>query len=154
MKMPKPSAAHKKLHKLEGTWSGDEQHSPSPFDPKGGSAKAKVKNKIALDGFAVVQEYEQKRGGKPTFSGHAIFRYDAEAAEYQMLWMDSMGGPANTFRGTFDGKVMSLSSESGQGKMRCIFEFPKKDAYVFTMDVSMDGTEWMPFMTGKYKKKG
>ena len=154
MKMPKPSAAHKKLHKLEGTWNGDEVHSPSPHDPKGGEAKAKVKNKVSLDGFAVVQEYQQKRNGKNNFAGHAIFRYDAQANEYQMMWMDSMGGPANTFRGTFDGKVLNLTASSEQGHMRCTFEFPKKDSYVFTMDASPDGTPWFPFMTGRYKKKG
>ena len=70
-----------------------------------------------------------------------------------MLWMDSMGGPASTFRGTFVGKVMSLTSQGEQGHARCTFEFPKKDSYVFTMEVSPDGTQWIPFMTGKYKKK-
>lgn len=153
MKMPKPTAAHKKLLKLEGTWSGEEHHSPSPFDPKGGSAKAKVKNKVALDGFALVQEYQQKRGGKPSFSGHGIFRYDAQASEYQMHWMDSMGGPPTVFRGGFEGKALRLVAQSPEGHMRCSFTFPKKDAYEFTMEVSPDGNAWHPFMTGKYHRK-
>ena len=153
MKMPKPSAAHKKLHKLEGTWSGAESLLPSPFDAKGGPAKGRVKNKVALDGFAVVQDYQQKRRGKPSLVGHGVFRYDAGANEYQMRWLDSMGGPETTFRGSFEDKLLVLAAQSPQGHMRCTFEFPKKDAYVFTMAVSPDGLEWTQFMTGKYKRK-
>lgn len=153
MNMPKASAAHKKLHKFEGTWSGDEELMPSPFDPKGGPAKGRAKNKIALDGFAVVQEYQQKRRGKVSLLGHGVFRYDAIANEYQMLWLDSTGSAASTFRGSFDGKLMQLSSKDEQGQLRCSFEFTKKDIYVFKMEFSPDGNEWHPFMTGKYKKK-
>jgi hypothetical protein len=153
MKMPKPSAAHKKLHKLAGNWSGEEVISPSPFDPEGGTAKGKIKNKVALDGFAVTQEYQQKRGGKNNFSGVGIFRFDAQANEYQLIWADSTGGAPDDFRGTFVKNVLALTARNPQGHFRCTFDLSKKDRYTFDMEVSPDGAQWFAFMSGKYKKK-
>ncbi len=153
MKMPKPTPAHKKLHKLAGKWSGIEMILPSPFDPKGGPAKGRIDNKIILEGFAVVQTYHQKRGGKDSFSGHGIFRYDPEANEYQMLWLDNFGGAACLFRGTFEKNVLSVSAQTSQGFSRCTFDVSKKSRYRFAMDVSQDGNHWAPFMSGEYSKK-
>lgn len=152
MKMPKPTAAHKKLHKLAGKWSGKETLAPSPWDAKGGTAVGKVTNEIALDGYAVVQDYVQKRKGKTSFLGHGVFRYDADKQEYQMLWLDSVGAEANVFRGTFEGDVLSLTSPTSQGQARCTFEVKKK-RYRFSMDVSPDGAQWVTFMSGEYQKK-
>ena len=56
MEMPKPTAAHRRLEKLIGRWSGEERIHPSPFDPNGGLAMARLENRPALDGFAVVQD--------------------------------------------------------------------------------------------------
>jgi hypothetical protein len=154
MKMPKPTPAHKKLHKLAGKWSGKEKLSPSPFDAKGGTAKGRVDNRVILDGFAVAQSYQQKRGGKNTFSGHGIFRYDADANEYQMLWVDNFGMAPSTFRGTFEKNVLTLSSQTSQGISRCTFDLSKKRRYRFNMEVSPDGNQWFPFMSGDYSQKG
>jgi hypothetical protein len=151
--MPKPTPAHKKLHRLAGKWSGKEKLSPSPFIPDGGSAKGRLDNRVILDGFAVVQNYHQKRGGKNTFSGHGIFRYDADANEYQLLWVDNFGVAPSTFRGNFDKNVLTLTTQTPQGVSRCIFDLTKKRRYRFQMDVSPDGTQWIPLMSGEYSQK-
>ncbi|MEK6677728.1 MAG: DUF1579 family protein, partial [Planctomycetota bacterium] len=63
MNMPQITEAHRKLEKLVGTWLGQEKMSPSPWDPQGGPATGKVQNRLALNGFFIVQDYEQQRNG-------------------------------------------------------------------------------------------
>ena len=74
IQVPKLTQAHEKLKTLVGTWRGSETIHPSPFDAKGGEATGIVNNRLALDGFAVIQDYEQQRGGRTNFRGHGIFR--------------------------------------------------------------------------------
>ena len=82
MDMPRPGEAHKKLSRLIGEWSGGETMHPAPWDPVGGPATARIVNRPILDGFAVVQEYQQIRNGVPNFSGHGVWWYDeAKAAK-------------------------------------------------------------------------
>ena len=115
MEMPKPGDAHKKLDALVGEWGGDEKLHPSPWDPAGGGALARVTNRRVADGFAVVQEYEQSRNGQVTFRGYGVFWFDPARDEYVMHWWDSMGSGANEYRGRFEGNVLRLSSPMSQG---------------------------------------
>ncbi len=153
MEMPKPTAAHRKLEKLVGRWTGEERVHPSPFDPKGGTAIARIENRLALDGFAVVQDYEQGRNGVVNFRGHGVFRWDASQQCYEMYWFDSMGMAPNIFRGSFDGDVLSLSCKDPHGHSRATFDLSQKGHYKFRMDVSPDGSQWFPFMEGQYTVK-
>lgn len=150
MEMPKPTDAHRKLEKLVGRWNGEERIHPSPFDPKGGTASARLDNRLALDGFAVVQDYEQERNGKVNFRGHCVFRWEASQQCYEMHWFDSTGMVPSVFRGNFDGDVLTVTSKNPQGHSRAIFDFSKKGHYTFRMDVSQDGQQWFPFMEGQY----
>jgi len=82
MEMPAPTAADNALIILEGTWIGQEKVHPSPIVPGGATATGRVINRLALDGFAVIQDYEQETGGKVNFKGHGVFRWDAEWQTY------------------------------------------------------------------------
>ena len=53
MDMPKPSPGHSKLAKLAGSWVGEETMHPSPWDPKGGTARGRSKSQLGLSGFAL-----------------------------------------------------------------------------------------------------
>jgi hypothetical protein len=65
MEMHKPTDAHRKLGKLIGTgWV--KNISPFPSDPKGNCYRA-IHNRLALNGFVVVQDYEQERNGSINF---------------------------------------------------------------------------------------
>lgn len=150
MEMPKLTDAHRKLEKLVGRWSGEERIHPSPFDPKGGTAIARVENRLALDGFAVVQDYDQERNGKVTFRGHSVLRWDTSQQCYEMYWFDSMGMAPSVFRGNFDGEVLTVAAKDPQGHSRAVFDFGKKGHYTFRMEVSQDGQQWFPFMEGQY----
>jgi Protein of unknown function (DUF1579) len=150
MDMPKPGDAHTRLHRLAGQWGGEETVHPAPHDP-GGSATAFLNNRIALDGFTVVQEYEQYREGRPTYSGHGVFWFDPVASQYVMTWFDSMMGAAFDFRGDFDGDVLRLANAlPGGGFVRATFDCGMPGEYVFVMEVSMDGESWAPSMEGAY----
>ena len=153
MEMPKPTEAHRKLEKLVGSWSGEEKISPSPWDPQGGTAVGRVQNRLALDGFIVVQDYEQERGGAVNFRGHGVFSWDSMQQCYVLHWFDSMGMPPNEFCGNFDDNVLTLSSSGPQGHSRAVFDFREEGSYTFRMDVSQDGSEWYTFMEGKYARQ-
>ena len=150
MDMPKPTEAHRKLEKLVGSWSGEERLHPSPWDPQGGTALGRVRNRVALDGFIVVQDYEQERGGSINFRGHGVFSWDPSRPCYLLHWFDSMGMPPNEFRGNFQGDVLIMTSQGPQGHSRAVFDFVEKGLYRFRMEVSQDGDQWYTFMEGKY----
>lgn len=152
MTMPKVTEAHRRLERLVGTWQGEERLYPSPFDPQGGAAIGRARNRLALDGFAVVQDYEQERDGAVNYRGHGVFRWDDRDRSYVLHWLDSMGMPPNEFRGTLDGDVLTLTSHSPQGVVRATWELGQ-DRYNYRMQVSPDGSNWFPFMEGTYSRE-
>ncbi len=150
--MDKPTLddAHRRLHRLAGQWGGEETVHPAPHDP-GGPATAFLNNRIALGGKAVIQEYEQYRDGRPTYSGHGVFWFDGAADDYAMTWYDSMLGTALEFRGGFEGDVLRLVHTLPQGGyIRGTFDCGLPGEYVFMMDFSTDGVTWTPTMEGAY----
>jgi len=155
MEMPRVTDAHRKLEKLVGNWLGDEKISPSPFDPNGGPAVGHVQNRLALDGFAVIQDYEQQRDGKTSFRGHGVFCYDFRQQKYHMYWFDSMGMGPNDYCGTFEGDVLTLNytSQAGMGHGRAIFDLRENGMYKFRLEVSPDAKTWHTFLEGKYTRK-
>ena len=104
---------------------------------------------LLVDGFAVVQEYEQSRGrsGRVTFRGHGVIWFDSERQQYVMTWWDSMGGKPGEYRGSFSGDVLQLSSPMPQGgHSRVAFDLSKRGRYTFLMEISGDGSSWNPAM--------
>jgi hypothetical protein len=154
MEMPKPTDAHRKLQMLAGTWRGEEKMFPSPWDPKGGNAVGRIDNRLALDGFAVVQDYEQQRGDVANYRGHGIFTWDATLQSYLLYWLDSLGVGQNIFRGSFDEKTLRLTSQSPQGYTRASWEFTSDKTYFYRMEVSGDGSQWQTMMEGTYSRIG
>ena len=153
MEMPKPGDVHKRLSALVGNWSGRETLQPAPWDPAGGSARARVTNRSILDGFGVVQDYEQERGGAVNFRGHGVFWYDDQKKEYVMTWWDSMSGRAGEYRGQFRGDALELTSPMPQGGHgRTTFDMSRPGKYRFLMEISPDGSQWQTAMEGSYDK--
>jgi hypothetical protein len=153
MEMPRPGDQHKRLAALVGEWTGKETLHPSPWDPAGGGAQAQVTNRWVADGFALVQEYEQRRNGKVTFRGHGVFWFDPARDEYVMHWWDSMGGTAGEYRGRFEGDVLALRCPMPQGgHSRTSWTMAGDEGHTFLMEVSPDGESWQPAMEGRYRK--
>jgi len=153
MDMPNPTDAHRQLEKLAGSWSGEERLFPSPWDPQGGTALGRAHNRIALDGFIVVQDYEQERHGSVNFRGHGVFSWDSSQQCYVLHWFDSMGTPPNEFKGTFEEDVLTVTNQGPQGHSRAVFDFRETDLYHFRMEVSQDGNQWYTCMEGTYTRQ-
>jgi hypothetical protein len=101
-----------------------------------------------------VQDYVQKRGGKVSYRGHGVMGYDANEKCYVWHWSDSMGGvPREASRGEWKGNKLSFQHQGEQGHARYTYTFRKDGAVDFSIDMSQDGNEWSPFITGRYAKK-
>jgi hypothetical protein len=154
MDMPKPTDAHKKLEKLAGTWRGEETMHPSPLDPQGGTAEASLSSRVGLDGFAVIGDYEQSRGGHVTFRGHSVFTFDAAKDEYVLHWFDVMGQGADQFRGRFEGDSLTLTQAGPRGQNRMTYTFTDDGRMNSKMEMSPDGTRWSTLFEGVYTRVG
>ena len=154
MKMPKPTKAHKKLDALLGDWTGDEVMHPSPWDPHGGKAKGKYTVRAIAGGFGLAQDYEQKCGGKVTFTGHGVLGYDQQQQCYLWHWSDSMGGvPCTATRGQWLGKQIVWQNQNPMGHSRYTHTFLRGGRLRFTIETSADGVQWAPMMEAEYTKK-
>ena len=151
MHMPEPGPEHEKLKLLAGSWKGEETLFPSPWDPQGGKAEGIVTNAMGASGFVLVHDYVQRRDGRTTFTGHAVFSWNADAKAYHCHWWDSMGMPPNLFVGNFTGDTLVMESEGGAGRSRTTWAM-KGNRYDFTMEVSPDGSQWFTFMSGSYAR--
>ena len=152
IQVPKLTQAHEKLKTLIGTWRGTETIHSSPFDPKGGKAIGIVSNRLALDGFAVIQDYEQQRDGRTNFRGHGIFRWDSDKDAYLLHWLDSVGEPLSEMRGSFNGNILQLVGQSPTGRSRATFDFSGLRRHTYRMEVSPDGQQWFTFIEADYSR--
>lgn len=154
MQMAKPNRFHKKLETLVGDWTGDEKMYPMPWDPQGGPAKGSYKVRPAFDGFGVIQDYRQRRRGRPTYEGHGVLGYDTANQCYLWHWSDSMGGvPREVTTGKWQGNKLTFQHAGEFGHSRYTWTFHRDGTIGFAIDHSQDGAEWSPFMTGRYVRK-
>ena len=152
MGMPTPSAQQLALVMLEGAWVGQEKIHPSPFVPAGAIATGRVLNRSALDGFAIVQDYEQETAGVVNFRGHGVFRWDAGTGAYILYWFDSFGLPPSEYKGTLVDRVLTLTAATQQGFARATFDFSHPGHYHYLLEVSPDGQKWFPSIEGQYER--
>lgn len=152
MEMPKLCAAHRELERLVGRWVGEETMHPSPWDPKGGAAQARMTIRSAAGGFVVVGDYEQTRAGRPSFQGHAVFRYDPAEEVHALHWFDGSGHAPNVFRGGFDGDVLTLTCSTRQGHERLVYDLSEHAHMRTRMELSTDGRHWNVFMDGRFAR--
>lgn len=152
MEMPRPSAGHLKFEKLAGQWEGEEKMYPSPWDPQGGIAIGRINSRVALNGFALINDYEQVRHGAITFTGHGVFTYDPTQDVYSLIWFDCMGVPPELFKGTFDGTVLCLSHGGPGMHVRLTYDLGEPGYLCTSMEMSPDGTAWNRFFDGRLKR--
>ncbi len=152
MHMPKPSADHDRLERLCGDWRGTETMYPSPWDPKGGTAEGHTNSRRGLNGFAVLSDYEQLRGGVRTFEGHGVYTWDAAAGEVVLHWFDGMGQGREEFRGKWDGDHLVLTSRNLQGQVRMHSDFSRAGVLASAMEMSTDGKQWTKLFDGIYRR--
>jgi len=154
MEMPKPQKEHEKLRALAGSWIGEEKMHPSPWDPQGGPAAATIDSRMDLDGFHLISDYVQKRGGQVTYRGHGVFGYNAARKCYEMWWFDSMGmTPDGAASGKWEGDTLMFEHQTPMGFSRYTYTLKGEGRYAFGIQNSQDGKQWASFMDGTYTKK-
>jgi hypothetical protein len=153
MQMPKPAPGHKRLERLAGHWEGEERMHPSQWDPKGGTAIGLVKNRLALNGFALISDYEQTRDGALTFSGHGVFSYNPKEETYTLYWFDCMGSPPELFRGRFDGDVLTVAHGGPGMHVRMTYDLTDSSHMGSRMEMSQDGISWNVLFEGRYERR-
>ena len=153
MDATKPTEAHGKMAALAGLWEGEETMFPSPWDPKGGTARGKYDNRMALGGLVLLIDGYQEKDGEVTYQGHGVFGWDAKKDCYLMHWSDSMSGIAPRLgEGHFDGDKLQFTEISEMGHARFTYTLMEEAHYHFSIEFSKDGQKWMAFMEGRYAK--
>ncbi len=152
MPMPTPSAGHRRLEMLVGRWEGIETMHPSQWDPTGGRAVGRTTSRLALNGLALISDYEQERDGAITFSGHGVYTYDPETDRYSLFWFDSMGSPPEVFRGGFTGDVLTLSHGGPPMHVRLTWDLARSGRMGSRMEMSDDGITWRTLFDAEYRR--
>ncbi len=152
MEMPQPGSAHRRLQKIAGDWEGEERMYSSPWDPAGGTAIGRIKSRVAVNGFALINDYEQERAGKITFRGYGIFTYDPREESYSLIWVDSMGVPPEIFRGQFEGDILRLAHGGPGMHVRLTYDVSEPDYLSTSMEMSQDGEVWNRFFDARLKR--
>jgi hypothetical protein len=154
MEMPKVTDEHRKLGAFVGTWRGEETLSPSPWDPKGGTATADWTAEFGCDGFFLLTHYAQSRGGRVTYRGHGVYGWDVHEKCYSMHWFDSMGdgGLQAGIKGTWEGNVLTYAHQTPRGHHRYVYTVENPDRYLFEIQYSPDGATWSSFIKGVYTR--
>jgi uncharacterized protein DUF1579 len=151
-RMPQPTEHHRKLAALEGTWTGVEKLYPSPWGP-GGPAKGRTSSRLSIEGFFLVQDYEEEQDGRVVFRGHGVMGYDPQEQSYLWYWFDSMGSaPPKPSRGKWEGDTLTFLSESPGQRSRYTYRFESADQYSFKIEGARGGSDWMPFMEASYSR--
>lgn len=152
MEMPKPSAGHRRFEMLAGTWEGRETMYPSDWDPQGGTAVGRTRSRLAVGGFALVTDYEQRRDGAVTFAGHGVYTFDPKKGIYTLYWVDSIGSPPEVFEGGFAGDVLTLGHGGPHGDVRLTWNLSDADRMVSKMEMSKDGKTWKALFDAEYQR--
>jgi hypothetical protein len=140
---------HRSLHRLNGSWRGEEKIAPSPWDPAGATAHAQIRNRVALGGLVVIQEYDQTRAGAVVFQGHGVF--SVNGPEVVLDWWDNWSATPRQFRGAVEGDVLTLLSRDPKGQARASWRIGPTE-YLYALEVSSDGDVWTRYIEATYQK--
>ena len=149
---PLPLPEHHKLAVFASEWRGEEMVFPSRWT-EGGPAISRVSARIDLNGFYLIQDTRQTRGGHETFATHAVFTYDREDRHYKLFWHDSLGyyAPAPASGGWTD-NILTLVRGSLRGNARHVYEVIDDNSYSLKIQFSPDAEGWADVLTGVYRR--
>ena len=153
MEMPKPTPGHLRLEALAGHWEGEETMHPSQWDPEGGIAVGRRRSRLALNGFAVISDYEQERDGVVTYAGHGVWSFDQSEDRYALHWFDCMGSPPEVFLGQFDGDVLTVAHGGPGMHARLTYDLTDPGHLRTKMEMSQDGASWSTLFDGRYERR-
>jgi hypothetical protein len=149
---PEPGSHHARLQALVGTWEGAELLRPSPWGP-GGPAVGRFVNRVAIDGFFVISDYEEVKDGEVTFRGHGVYGWDELDKCYLLYWFDTMGmAPPAPARGQWQGDTLTLVLSQPGAQVRYTHVFDREGEYRFRLESKRDGDDWKTLMEADYRR--
>lgn len=153
MEMPTVSKEMARLTELfAGTWRGEETLFPSEWDPQGGPAFGTWTVRAAVDGFALLVDYDEERDGKVVYRGHGVHGWDAREGCFFAYWFDNIGMMQKAGnRATLEGDRYTYTEVSDFGHNRFTYQW-KDGVFTFAIDRSPDGVDWKPMHHGRYSR--
>ncbi len=154
MDMPRLGPAHDALKAFVGDWTGTEELAASAWAPAS-TAHADCEYRLALNGFAVVQHYRQRREDGSEFLGHNVFTADPATGETLWYGFDSYGYPPESpARGGWSGGTLTLEKVTARGTARHRLT-PDGGTLTHEIDVRMgENPGYSPFLRARYTRKG
>jgi hypothetical protein len=147
-----PLAEHARLAAFAGEWDGEEMVFPSRWT-EGGPATSRVVARMDLNGFYLIQDTAQIRGGKQVFATHGLFTWDREDRTYKLFWYDSLGyTPPSPASGGWVGKTLTLVRGSLRGNARHVYDIIDDNSYALKIQFSPDAEGWADVLTGVYRR--
>lgn len=156
MQIPKSGEAHRSFEKLEGKWMGEETYDPSPLEPKGAHCMVSLDFRRDIDGFYLIGDYAEKPASdRPEgLRGHWVIGFSAKEKTYTLHWFDNFGIPPEApSKGVWKGDTIVFENHGEGHHGRTIFEVAGKDALVFRVEMSTDGTKWAHVLEAKLKRR-
>ena len=153
MEMPDPEACRVALERIVGDWEGQETMHPAPYNPLGGTAVGLSRNRLVLDGLAVIEDYEHRPRGQVSYRRHAITSYDSSEKQYVRYQWDSMGNSAHAFRGRFEGDVLTMTYAEPGFSARQVMDYSDRERLTVLVEVSRQGAPFETLLEGEYLRK-
>lgn len=152
MNLPAPTEFHRKLLAFVGDWGGEEElHDDMRWAARGRLA-GRSTVRAALEGLAVVADYEQSRNGRVVFRGHGLVTYDTERASYVLHWFGGTGGRILTLNGDFNGDVLTLAMAAPPNRFRLSCDVVEAGQLRSRLETSDDGKDWRLLFQGTYRR--
>ena len=153
--MPKPGAEQNNLARFVGTWKMEGTAEASPFGP-GGKISGTETCRMFEGGWHVVCDSTATTPMGP-MKGHAVMTYDRAAKTYRYVSISNMAD-AEMASGTrtANGWTFTSTLEMDGKKLHSRFVMTDTSPTVYTMtwEISEDGKNWKPVMTGTSTKTG
>ncbi len=112
--MPKPASEMSQIAYFEGNWSCQGKMLETPFGPAG-EMKGTVTVKKDLGGFFQSGVVKGTMPNMPPFEGRFHVTFDPGAKQFVMLWVDSMGGWAQSSASGWKGDTLVYEGDSHMG---------------------------------------
>lgn len=152
---PTAGPEHKRLAYFAGTWNFEGTSKDSPMGPGGAMAFQEV-CELMPGGFSVVCRSDGK-SPMGAVKAVSIMSYDADKKAYTYTAAES-NMPAFTATGQAQGQTWLWSATSNMGgktmTTRVTITEGGPKSYDMTMEMSMDGKNFAPIMSGKATRTG
>lgn len=144
--MPKPAPEMSQLAYFEGSWTCEGKIAESPMGPAG-EMRTTADIKPDLNGFWQTGMIKGTMKDMPPMQGQFHSTYDPAEKQFVMLWVDNMGGWAQSSSTGWKGDTMVYEGDSHMGPMkmrtRDTFTRGAGSTMKHTWDAEMNG-KWTP----------